>query len=223
MITLHIDRPNDHSRIREHREDSLGAGGRECCQITRIVGHVLRDYGILRPDCYTVESFVARKPRKRRSDRSCPCDCPNLGVGDLIEPYPPIVAGPPNQFRRFLPHCVTFAADMVYKPRQALKGVLLHACMLPESGTGARRPPDHATFSRMRRPIDLETHEAVFTWLLGTSWHPDSFRAKRLDRINRSGPQRRNIAGDHRCADQTGADNDVGQRIGRLDVEEQCR
>src|SRR4029079_1410980 len=77
-------------------------------------------------DCYTVESFVARKPQKRRSDRPCPCDCTNLGVGDLIEAYPPIVAGPPNQFGRFLPHCVTFAADVVYKPRQTLKGVLLH-------------------------------------------------------------------------------------------------
>ena len=27
-------------------------------------------------------------------------------------------------------------------------------------------PPDHSTVSRTRRPIDVETHEAVFTWVL---------------------------------------------------------
>jgi transposase len=27
-------------------------------------------------------------------------------------------------------------------------------------------PPDHSTVSRTRRLIDLETHEAVFTWML---------------------------------------------------------
>ena len=27
-------------------------------------------------------------------------------------------------------------------------------------------PPDHSTISRTRRLIDLETHEAVFTWIL---------------------------------------------------------
>ena len=32
--------------------------------------------------------------------------------------------------------------------------------VLPEA------PPDHSTISRTRRPIDLETHEAVFTWML---------------------------------------------------------
>jgi hypothetical protein len=32
--------------------------------------------------------------------------------------------------------------------------------VLPEA------PPDHSTISRTRRLIDLETHEAVFTWLL---------------------------------------------------------
>jgi transposase len=32
--------------------------------------------------------------------------------------------------------------------------------MLPEA------PPDHSTISRTRRLIDLETHEAVFTWIL---------------------------------------------------------
>ena len=32
--------------------------------------------------------------------------------------------------------------------------------MLPET------PPDHSTISRTRRLIDLETHEAVFTWML---------------------------------------------------------
>ena len=32
--------------------------------------------------------------------------------------------------------------------------------MLPEA------PPDHSTISRKRRLIDVETHEAVFTWML---------------------------------------------------------
>jgi transposase len=32
--------------------------------------------------------------------------------------------------------------------------------VLPEA------PPDHSTISRTRRLIDLETHEAVFTWML---------------------------------------------------------
>ena len=32
--------------------------------------------------------------------------------------------------------------------------------VLPEA------PPDHSTVSRTRRLIDLETHEAVFTWML---------------------------------------------------------
>jgi Transposase domain (DUF772) len=32
--------------------------------------------------------------------------------------------------------------------------------MLPEA------PPDHSTISRTRRLIDVETHEAVFTWIL---------------------------------------------------------
>lgn len=27
-------------------------------------------------------------------------------------------------------------------------------------------PPDHSTISRTRRLIDLETHQAVFTWML---------------------------------------------------------
>jgi transposase len=27
-------------------------------------------------------------------------------------------------------------------------------------------PPDHSTISRTRRLIDVETHEAVFTWML---------------------------------------------------------
>jgi RNA polymerase sigma-70 factor (ECF subfamily) len=34
------------------------------------------------------------------------------------------------------------------------------ALALPEA------PPDHSTVSRTRRLIDLETHEAVFTWML---------------------------------------------------------
>jgi len=32
--------------------------------------------------------------------------------------------------------------------------------VLPET------PPDHSTISRTRRLIDLETHEAIFTWML---------------------------------------------------------
>jgi transposase len=32
--------------------------------------------------------------------------------------------------------------------------------VLPEA------PPDYSTISRTRRLIDLETHEAVFTWML---------------------------------------------------------
>jgi transposase len=28
-------------------------------------------------------------------------------------------------------------------------------------------PPDHSTISRTRRLLDLETHQAVFTWILG--------------------------------------------------------
>ena len=32
--------------------------------------------------------------------------------------------------------------------------------VLPEA------PPDHSTISRTRRLIDLDTHEAVFTWIL---------------------------------------------------------
>ena len=40
----------------------------------------------------------------------------------------------------------------------ALRGFL--GLVLPEA------PPDHSTISRTRRLIDLETHQAVFTWLL---------------------------------------------------------
>jgi transposase len=32
--------------------------------------------------------------------------------------------------------------------------------VLPEA------PPDHSTISRPRRPIDLEAHAAIFTWVL---------------------------------------------------------
>ena len=30
-------------------------------------------------------------------------------------------------------------------------------------------PPDHSTISRTRRLIDLETHQAVFVWVLSAS------------------------------------------------------
>jgi transposase len=44
--------------------------------------------------------------------------------------------------------------------------------VLPEA------PPDHSTISRARRLIDLETHEAVFTWMLQRRAHAVSSRAR---------------------------------------------
>jgi hypothetical protein len=44
--------------------------------------------------------------------------------------------------------------------------------VLPEA------PPDHSTISRTRRLIDLETHEAVFTWMLQRSADAGLVRAK---------------------------------------------
>jgi transposase len=43
---------------------------------------------------------------------------------------------------------------------RAADSFALREFVLPEA------PPDHSTISRSRRLIDLETHEAVFTWML---------------------------------------------------------
>src|SRR5438552_5220641 len=55
--------------------------------------------------------------------------------------------------------------------------------VLPEA------PPDHSTISRTRRLIDLETHEAVFTWLLQRLADADLVKGKN---------------GRHRCDDAGG-------------------
>ena len=36
-------------------------------------------------------------------------------------------------------------------------------------------PPDHSTLSRTRRLIDVETHQAVFTWVLQNGWPTPSW------------------------------------------------
>jgi transposase len=46
--------------------------------------------------------------------------------------------------------------------------------VLPEA------PPDHSTISRTRRLIDLETHEAVFTWMLQRLAEADLVKGKTL-------------------------------------------
>ena len=45
-------------------------------------------------------------------------------------------------------------------PRTRSRSETSSGCTLPEA------PPDHSTISRTRRLIDLETHRAVFTWVL---------------------------------------------------------
>jgi transposase len=50
------------------------------------------------------------------------------------------------------------AIACVPRTRFALREFL--GLVLPEA------PPDHSTISRTRRLIDLETHQAVFTWIL---------------------------------------------------------
>jgi transposase len=40
-------------------------------------------------------------------------------------------------------------------------------------------PPEHSTISRTRRLIDLETHRAVFTWILQVWRRPISSKARR--------------------------------------------
>jgi transposase len=46
--------------------------------------------------------------------------------------------------------------------------------MLPEA------PPDHSTISRTRRLIDLETHQAVFTWMLQRLADADLVKGKTI-------------------------------------------
>ena len=41
-------------------------------------------------------------------------------------------------------------------------------------------PPDHSTISRTRRLIDLETHQAVFTWMLQRVAEPALLKGKTL-------------------------------------------
>jgi transposase len=41
-------------------------------------------------------------------------------------------------------------------------------------------PPDHSTISRTRRLIDLETHRAVFTWVLQSLSTACLVKARRL-------------------------------------------
>ena len=54
-------------------------------------------------------------------------------------------------------------------------------------------PPDHSTLSRTRRLIDLETHQAVFTWVLQRRPTPTSSRG------TRSGSMRRRWKPTRRC------------------------
>jgi transposase len=43
-----------------------------------------------------------------------------------------------------------------------------------------KEPPDHSTISRTRRRIDLETHQAVFTWVLGALGREGLLKGKTL-------------------------------------------
>ena len=53
-------------------------------------------------------------------------------------------------------------------------------------------PPDHSTVSRTRRLIDLETHQAVFTWVLQTVGRRSvGERPDPRDRCDHAGSQRR--------------------------------
>jgi hypothetical protein len=65
--------------------------------------------------------------------------------------------------------------------------------VLPEA------PPDHSTISRTRRLIDVETHEAVFTWILQRLADVGLVRGKTVgDRRHDVGSQRR--PAEHRAA-----------------------
>jgi len=101
--------------------------------------------------------------------------------------------------------CVTFYAEMMGRP--SLPGIYFRLLLIgyfegidSERGIAWRAadsfalcdflgvgleeaPPDHSTISRTRRLIDLETHRAVFTWVLQclataalSSSQPFSFR-----------------------------------------------
>jgi transposase len=59
-------------------------------------------------------------------------------------------------------------------------------------------PPDHSTISRTRRLIDLETHEAVFTWILRR------LADARLGKGRRSASTRRRWKRTPRCAASCG-------------------
>ena len=56
-------------------------------------------------------------------------------------------------------------------------------------------PPDHLTVSRTWRRIDVETHEAVFTWVLqrvadaGCAHGPGRARSTARERSDREGPE----------------------------------
>jgi transposase len=50
-------------------------------------------------------------------------------------------------------------------------------------------PPDHSTISRTRRLIDLETHEAVFTWMLQRGGCRVGHRQDRRHRCDHAGGQ----------------------------------
>jgi transposase len=60
-------------------------------------------------------------------------------------------------------------------------------------------PPDHSTISRTRRLIDLETHEAVFTWML------QRLAVAAWSRARRSASMRRRWRRMRRCAASCGA------------------
>jgi transposase len=75
--------------------------------------------------------------------------------------------------------------------------------VLPEA------PPDHSTISRTRRLIDLETHEAVFTWILQLLTDAGLVKGKRSG-LTRS-PWKRT----RRCAASCGATPACPTRSGR--------
>jgi transposase len=61
--------------------------------------------------------------------------------------------------------------------------------VLPEA------PPDHSTISRTRRLIDLETHEAVFTWMLQRLADAGLVRARPSASMRRRWKRMRRCAG----------------------------
>src|SRR6266851_1175059 len=53
-------------------------------------------------------------------------------------------------------------------------------CAVPEPGRLDEATPDHSTISRTRRLIDLETHRAVFTWILQVLATADLVKGKTI-------------------------------------------